>query len=157
MAYHTLQDAIDLYGTTYVTVSCDRDGDGSVDTAAFEAMSDVVAAMINGYLLGRVPLPLAEVPKDLKKYSIDITIYELCPSQSVRTEEKTKRYDAAMSWLRAVKDNKIKLTVGGADAPAAATGAHLTAGPAVVPASTAVFEIESGSRDYTRDKLKGLL
>ncbi len=157
MAYGSIARAIELYGSDYVTVSCDRDGDGAIDTAATEAMLDVVDAMINGYLLGKIPLPLETVPLDLEKYAIDIAIYEMCPTQSVRTEEKVKRYDAAITWLKSVRDNKNKLTKGGAAAPEPAAGQHMTAHATVATAREARHELTQGDRFFTLSKLGRIL
>ncbi len=156
-AYADQQFAIDCYGLEYVTVSCDRNRDGTIDSAAFALALDIATAKINSALLGRVPLPLAEVPLDVKIYCVDLAIYDMCPSASVRTEEKTKRYDAAQSWLKRVADNKIKLAIGGSAAPAPAAGPHLTASPETVESVAQIDEIREGARDYTRESLKGLL
>lgn len=159
-AYADTDYGIALYGPDYITVSFDRDQDGILgagDLAAAALMFDVVTARFNGILLGRVPLPFAEVPLDIKKYCVDVVVYEMCPTQSTRTEEKIKRKDDAESWLRAVRDNKVKFAVGGADEPASANAPHLTQGPATVTAEQSTFEMDPGAREYTREKLKGTL
>jgi phage gp36-like protein len=154
MAYATSADAIALYGEDFIITSFDRDNNGTLDTAAIDRMLSAATATINGYLKGRVTLPLASVPEDLVKYCVDIAVYDGCPSASVMTEQKTRRYDSAMTWLRGVRDNKIVLADASGDKQG---GDHLTAGPEVIPMVGNTVEIDCGARDFTRESMRGLI
>lgn len=153
MAYATVAEAIELYGEDYVTVSFDRNNDGVLDTAAATRMLDVATAKINGYLKGRITLPLASVPDDLKKYCIDIAIYEGCPRASVMTEQKRDRNEAAMVWLRGIRDNKIVLADVAGERQGGPNEMQIAE---AVPMAGNQAELIEGSREFTRQSL-GLL
>jgi len=153
-AYATIADATALYGTDYVTVAFDRDGDGSIDTTAAELMLEVVSAEMDSFFVGRVePLPISPVPLDLKMRCIDLAIYRMCPDAARLTEEKTKRFDAAQAWLKMVAKGEIKLT----HDSAAVTGANLAQRARVVTAATADGSQGDDTRWFSRKRLKSVL
>lgn len=152
MAYATIDFAVQLYGVDYVTVAFDRDNDGVIDTIATEAMLEIVSAEIDSYLVGRVPLPLTNVPLDLKMRCVDMAIYRMCPDAARLTTEKTDRFKAAESWLKMVARNEIKLTYEGAS-----TGTHLTERARIVTATAAHSEQETDARWFSRENLKDVL
>jgi len=109
MAYATEADATGLYGTDYVTTSCDRDIDGTLDSAAFALALDYATNEINGYLASRYSLPFDTDPPQLKKLCIDMAIYHASAGAPVQTEQKTKRYEYAVEYLCQVAKGKIAL------------------------------------------------
>lgn len=111
MAYATIADAETLYGAAYIATVCDRDLDGSVDTTSFEMQLQVATDQMDGYLLGRYPLPLETPPAIFKKTCIDIACYNAAPTQDVRTEEMRKRFDDAIRYMEQIACNKIKLKI----------------------------------------------
>lgn len=151
-AYADIDFATSLYGEDYVKVSFDRDGDGEIDTVATEMVFEVVSSEIDSYLVGRVPLPLTDVPLDLKMRCVDLCIYRMCPDAARLTEEKKARFEAAISYLKMVARNEVKLTFD--SAPAA--GTHLTQRARIVTQEEACSD-QDGSRMFSRRKLRGLL
>lgn len=154
MALASVDDAIALYGSDYVIVSFDRDGNGVIDTAAAELHLDVATATIYGYLKGRIALPLQTVPADMKKYCIDIAIHDGCPRASVMTQEKKDRYQAAQAWLRGIRDNKIVLVDENADRQGGSNQMHEAE---ALPMHSNTAEIVEGARLFTRETLSTLI
>ena len=64
---------------------------------------------INGHIGGRYPLPLPNVPSNLKRMACDIARYRLYFQQP--TEEVRKRYEDAIAFLKRVADNKAHLQI----------------------------------------------
>jgi phage gp36-like protein len=154
MAYATQADAELLYGSDYVTVAFDRDGDGVIDSGLPELLFDIATAEINSFLAGRVPLPLSTVPSDVMMRCVDIAIYRACPSAAELTEEKTTRFKAAHDWLKMVAANEIKLTDDGDS-----LGTHLTQRARIITGANSYYEQDEGSRYFSREirKRDGLL
>lgn len=64
---------------------------------------------INGHIGGRYPLPLLNVPSNLKRMACDIARYRLYFQQP--TEEVRHRYEDAIAFLKRVADNKAHLQI----------------------------------------------
>lgn len=64
---------------------------------------------INGYIGDRYPLPLPNVPSNLKRMACDIARYRLYFQQP--TDEVRKRYEDAVAFLKRVADNKAHLQI----------------------------------------------
>ena len=64
---------------------------------------------INGHIGGRYPLPLPNVPSNLKRMACDIARYRLYFQQP--TEEVRHRYEDAIAFLKRVADNKAHLQI----------------------------------------------
>lgn len=64
---------------------------------------------INGHIGGRYPLPLPNVPSNLKRMTCDIARYRLYFQQP--TEEVRQRYEDAIAFLKRVADNKAHLQI----------------------------------------------
>lgn len=64
---------------------------------------------INGHIGGRYPLPLPNVPSNLKRMACDIARYRLYFEKP--TEEVRKRYEDAIAFLKRVADNKAHLQI----------------------------------------------
>ncbi len=73
-----------------------------------EALQDA-AEEINGYIGGRYPLPLPNVPSNLNRMACDIARYRLYYQQS--TEEVRNRYKDAIKFLERVQDEKAHLQI----------------------------------------------
>lgn len=150
MAYATAAQAIELYGSAYITVACDRDNDGSLDTAEFDKQLESATREMNAYLLGRYSLPLANPPEHFQRLCTDIAVYHCVPTADRMTDEIKERYKSAIKFLELVAANKVKLeTSTDATAANAATSAQ-------VETKTNVSLI-SDDRQMRRDDLKGLL
>lgn len=64
---------------------------------------------INGHIGDRYPLPLPNVPSNLKRMACDIARYRLYFEQP--TEEVRKRYEDAIAFLKRVADKKAHLQI----------------------------------------------
>jgi len=73
-----------------------------------EALQDA-AEEINGYIGGRYPLPLPNVPSNLNRMACDIARYRFYYQQP--TEEVRNRYKDAIKFLERVQDEKAHLQI----------------------------------------------
>ncbi len=73
-----------------------------------EALQDA-AEEIKGYIGGRYPLPLPNVPSNLNRMACDIARYRLYYQQP--TEEVRNRYKDAIKFLERVQDEKAHLQI----------------------------------------------
>ena len=80
----------------------------SASTAVQDALQDA-SEEINGYIGGRYPLPLPNVPSNLERMACDIARYRLYFQQPI--EEARKRYEDAIAFLKRVADNKAHLQI----------------------------------------------
>lgn len=79
-------------------------GIGSINSAIQDA-SDIA----DGYVGVKYPIPLPEVPKNLKIIICDIARYFLWKNEA--SEEIRKRYEDAIAFLKRVADGKAILTI----------------------------------------------
>ncbi len=87
---------------------------GTIDTSVTDRAIDDADAEIDGYCAERYTVPFDPVPTVIRKYSVDIAIYNLFSRRHGPDEVRTKRYDDAIIFLKNVADGDISL---GADAP----------------------------------------
>ena len=78
------------------------------EDAIVDAIQDATEE-INGHIGGRYPLPLPDVPSNLKRMACDIARYRLYFQQP--TEEVRKRYEDAIAFLKRVADSKAHLQI----------------------------------------------
>lgn len=152
MPYATIADATLLYGASYVACACDRDLDGSVDTASFEYHLQVASDQMDGYLLGRYPLPLATPPAIFVKTCVDLAIYNAAPTADVMTNDMRDRNKAALAYMHDIAANRVKLIV----APAV-TEANLTRTPTMETQVDVRRMLVQGSREFKAESLRRLL
>lgn len=139
MSYATQQELVDRFGEVELIQLTDRDDPpaGVINaTVVQRALSDADAE-INGHLEGRYALPLATTPTILVTYACDIARYHLYDDRA--SEQVTKRYEAAMKFLRMVAEGKIGLGPDGSGDPTAPTGGVQHVAP---------------EREFTRDRMK---
>lgn len=100
-------------------------------------------AEIDGYLAKRYPVPMNPVPKVIRKFSKDITVYNLYSRVGIDENEREKnyltRYNAAINFLKLVADGKIDLGVSSQQSTAS-TG----------------FQVSSNNRLFSRNTLRGM-
>ncbi len=110
MAYVTLQELEDRFGTEEILALTDRDGDGTPDSAVVDRAVADAGAEVDSYLEPRYTVPLADpVPEMVRRVAADITRYRLydnAPSDEVRT-----RYEDAVAWLKRVSEGKASIGV----------------------------------------------
>lgn len=135
MPYSTIDDFTGRITETELIALTDEAGAGEVDTTAVSKAIADADEEIDGYLGTRLPLPLSTVPSILKKYSVDIAIYNLYTlRQDSIPDIRRDRYKNAIAFLAKVAEGKISL---GASDPAGAppsTGIAYTANDQVMTA-----------------------
>jgi phage gp36-like protein len=150
VAYATQADAELLYGVSYVAVACDRNLDGTLDASSFTLHLAVATDTMDGYLLGRYPLPLLTPPAIFKKLCVDIAIYNAVPTADVRTLEMRARYDDAIRYMELLAANKIKLKI----------DVDVTVANASQQSSTTSrrqMSFDCGAREFRADNLRKIL
>ena len=106
MPYCTLQNLKDRYGETELIQLTDPANASAIDTAVLNAAIADADAEINSYLTAYT-LPLATIPANFERLACDITRYYLYGTAV--TELVQKRYDDAVSYLKLVAKDTIKL------------------------------------------------
>lgn len=147
MSYATVADATTRYGADYLITSCDRNGDGVLDTTAFQNALDDATDFMDSFLIGRYDLPLLSVPKVFNKFCCDIAVFYASESADTMTTEKRDRYQRAVSWLEAVAEGRRRLVASGS----ASTGPNKTRSVTILTQKTQSGERTCGSRRWTRD------
>lgn len=137
MGYASKQAMIDRFNEVELKQLTDRSGavDAIDDTVLNRALTDADAE-VDGYLVGRYPLPLATTPQILVGMACDIARYRLYEDRP--TEHVRQRYDDAIKYLEKVSQGKISLGLDSAQQPTAEQG-----GP----------KAEGEDRVFSRDKL----
>lgn len=160
MSYATLADANELYGTARISSICDRDDDGSVDTAAFERQLVIASQQIDGYLLGRYPLPLVAngyvVPEIFKKYCVDLAMYNSALDPDVRSKEMRQRFEDALEYFGMIAKNQIKIPLALIPAPEVPVSVLNKSQEASTVGGRAILATEP-YRVYTPDNTRRLL
>ena len=107
--YAVLADMEALWGVNDVTISSDWDDTGAIVlinvTNALQAATD----FMDRYIAVRYTVPLQTVPDDLIRVCCDIGMYLMCPTATTMTDQKQKRYDQAVKFLRDLSDGKATL------------------------------------------------
>ena len=88
---------------------------GEVDAAVVTRAIADADGEIDSYCGMKYPVPFTTVPPVIRKCSVDIAIYNLYARRKGVPEDRQKRYDNAVRFLRDVSVGKATL---GADAPA---------------------------------------
>lgn len=149
-AYATIAQATEIYGLAYLTIACDRDSDGVLDTDDFNKQLDIATRQMNAYLLGRYALPLATPPEHFQKLCTDIAVHNCAATNDVATDKMEARYDEAIEYMKLIATNKVKLE----------TAVDATTGNAAATASIqtdSVIKIGAADRRFTRTDLKSLM
>ena len=102
--YATESDLVARFGDEIENLKTMLPSQSSVQDAIQDATEE-----INGHIGGRYPLPLPNVPSNLKRMACDIARYRLYFQQP--TEEVRKRYEDAIAFLKRVADNKAHLQI----------------------------------------------
>ena len=119
----------------------DDAGAGAVDASIVSRAIADADAEIDSYCGSRYSLPFSPVPVMVRKLSVDVAIYNLYTRRAIlkMPEERQKRYDNAIRFLRDISKGLISL---GADAPAQANTSDMAS-------------IAGNDRIFTRDKMEG--
>lgn len=141
MAYTSKALMIARWGTDEVARSADRDPqDGVSEDEAIAAACEDASSLVDSYLVkAGIVVPVDPAPAVLVMHATNVAMYEL--SQGVGaayTEEKRKRFEDAISWLKTM---------------ASGSGAL----PGIEPANKPTRRVRAGGFPlaYTAEKLRG--
>ncbi|SMF83043.1 Mu-like prophage protein gp36 [Tistlia consotensis] len=125
MAYATLQNLIDRYGSDNVLQVADRDGDGQADTATVDRELAAVSAEIDGYLALKYDLPLSATPDLVQDLCERLVFFRLhvftAPDQVAESARQ------ALATLDRLSKGLVVLELDGEPAAAAPDGPRVSA------------------------------
>lgn len=133
--YASILDMTSRFGEAELLLLTDLTGAGVVDDVAVTVALTDASSLIDGYLAGRYPLPLAHVPSALVPICCDIARHRLYGEQA--PEQIGKRFEAAISFLKSVGKGELALGL-------AADGEQLE--------SQNLATLQSDGRVFGRDK-----
>lgn len=132
MTYATQPDMISRFGEREVRILTDRDNQGLIDDTVLAYALAQADAEIDGYLQGRVGLPLADVPVLLVGIACDVARYRLAGTDIRETDPIRMRYKDAIKLLEAIRDGRVQLGLTPAGQPTPdAGGVHVIEGDRV--------------------------
>lgn len=129
MSYATLDDLVSRYGEEEL-VQITGPASGVIDGAVVAGALADADAMIDGYLAGRYPLPLASVPPNLTLIACAVARYLVW--KDLASEEVRKRYEDAIRYLERVASGGIPLRMDTAGQPDPLQGVSVAAGTGVM-------------------------
>lgn len=135
------QDAFNMIiGDEYIDDPAEREA--LITPIIEEAIKDADGE-IDGYLSGKYPVPLLQIPKAINKFSKDIAVYNLFSRAGIvegeRESNYLSRYKAAVRFLENVAKGVVDIGVNNVK-ESASTG----------------FKIKSSPRLFSRDSMKGM-
>lgn len=109
MSYASKQDIEKQYDAgTVLGVAPHPTDVGEVDTEKVLEACRAASGDIDGYLGVRYAVPLDETPDTVRRMAVDIALYRMSTEGQV-TEERRKRYEDAIAFLKRVADNKARI------------------------------------------------
>lgn len=112
MAYTSKADLVTRWGSEETLRSADRDPqDGISEDAAIAAACLDACSLVDSYLVqAKIEVPVADpAPEVLAMHATNVAMYLLSQGVATYTEEKRKRYDDALAWLKALATGKADL------------------------------------------------
>lgn len=140
MRYATPTDLDERYGASLITRLSDKDNTGErVDTVIERALEDA-NVVIDGFLDGRYPLPLATVPRVLVRLATSLARYHL--EEGCATDRINDDYKGALKMLEKIGKGELSLGLS-------------TEGERPEPGASA--EIVSGGHVFARRRSRGFI
>jgi phage gp36-like protein len=115
MPYCTQSDILEQLDESELIQLTDDDDLGVVDVSVVTRAIADADAEIDGYCGTRYTVPFATVPDIIRKFSVDVAIYNLYARRRGAPEDRKQRYDAALRFLRDIAKGVASL---GVNAPA---------------------------------------
>lgn len=137
MAYATLQDLIDRYGSDEITLLTDRSGSGSPDAVVAGTVLSNAADQMDAYLAARYQLPLNPVPGIVLGWNCDIARFQLYRTEA--PANVTLNYKTALAELAQAQKGLLTLECSAVTSPT-------TSGAA---------EFSGAGRIFSADSLRG--
>ena len=108
-AYASQSDMVNLYGLNEVTLCSDYDAAGTIQPNNITNALQAASSLMDRYIAVRYTVPLVVIPDDLIRVCCDIGMYLMCPAAGTISEQKQKRYDQAMAFLKDLSSGKATL------------------------------------------------
>jgi len=140
MAYSTQSDLLEQISEDKLIQLTDDLDAGTIDADVITRAIADADAQIDSYCGTRYEVPLSPVPVVVRKLSVDIAIYNLYARRKGVPEDRQKRFEDAIRFLKDVSKGIATL---GADEPADDTDSG--------PEATT----KKSDRIFTSDKMKG--
>jgi len=103
------------YGADEVLRSGDRDGDDAIDVVDGVSVVDracvLAQGVVDSYLGAKYAVPLNPPPPAVVDATGAIAMYKLSEGADTLTEEKRRRYEDAIAWLKDVSSGKASLGI----------------------------------------------
>lgn len=142
MAYTTQAELEERFSTRMLISLTDRSDppSGVIDASVVQQAITNAEAVIDGYLASRYALPMADVPPQIAKIALHLTIYDLHVYQADPKIEAD--YKDALRMLKDIQDGVLRLPIAG-----------------VTPRQTGESGVRTTDRDrpMTEDNLKGFI
>lgn len=118
---------------------------GTIQVAIAEEMIELACGVIDGYIGGRVSLPLIQVPVIIRKIAVDLSLYNLHErvGKSVKDSPIDRRRENALALLRDIQKGNLSL------------GISLVDASPIAPISSGAM-IRSGSAEFTSSSMSSL-
>lgn len=114
--YATADDFVLRIGEQQAIELTDRDRTGEINQQVLAVALADSSSQIDGYLLGRYPLPLVTIPDNLVRICCDIARYRLVSmSEVTTTDEIIERYKLSLKELEQIAGGKISLGIATTD------------------------------------------
>lgn len=128
MAYSTINDVLKMLSEADLIELTEDVNATAYDPLVVDRAITDADAEIDGYVGARYKVSRAPVPPVLRKYSVDMAIYNLYSRRQIVNAAWRKRYEDAISYLTLVAQGKISLGAGDAE-PGAVNHAPSIQGP----------------------------
>lgn len=111
MAYTSKAELFTRWGSEETTRSADRDPqDGIEEDDAIAAACLEASSLVDSYLVqAKIDVPVDPAPPVLTMHATNIAMYLLSQGVAVLTDEKRRRYDDALAWLKLLATGKADL------------------------------------------------
>ena len=109
MAYCTLDDLQEKVSEDVLIELTDDEDAGSIDTSRTDRAISDAESEIDAYCAGRYKVPLDPVPGIIRKFCVDIAVYNLFQRRSGATDERQRDYKNAIAFMQNVAAGKASL------------------------------------------------
>lgn len=118
---------------------------GTVKVEIAEEMIALACGVIDGYIAGRVSLPLAQVPVIIRKIAVDLSLFNLYErvGKTAKDSPIDRRREGALALLRDIQQGKLSLGLPAVDGGVSASAFGGTL-------------IRSGRAEFTMDSMSSL-
>lgn len=125
MSYCTQTDLLEEITEEVLVSLTDIEGEtGAVVASRVTSAIERAEAVINGYIGGRVSVPLADpVPDTIREMAVDIAIFTLFTRVEQLPKFREKRYEDAIRWLESYRDEGGSIGAPGEEGGSGTSGA----------------------------------